>query len=643
MSRWYRWASIGLAWLGLLMCAFAGAGNIDVYVYDMKTGDQVRNYTARLVGTGGYDQSITVGNTNYVRFSSVPTNQFYTLTVSKDGYFSRSIPRIIVSHAHTRTFYLGLTPTDATTRFSISGRVVDAVTNQPLANAYVEGYRGASGSSARRVYAFTDSQGRFTIENCIPGAYYLWAWRTGYYQSPTLEIGGSAAINDALLPCAPHGTPIGNWILYRAYDALTGGELRALEALLQSEAGWTMRFTFWSYTELERLPTNQRYNITVRYTNTDFTFHPSTRVGFLFTQGVDNYTYHYLVPADVQVGTLTGVVRNMLNGSPVPNAWVNLRYGDRSIASMYTDSQGRYTFTNVPRDYRGLVVDVSKPGWISYSWVIPALTASSVSNDIFTCPNGTPLGTLRFFIYDEAARYYIDGATLQITLPSGHSTKVDMGDGYYETVSGLPAWQLYDLTVTAPGYRSSAWLGQSVPFDRVRSLDYYLRRSNQSVGRVLGTIRDLLTGNPVPNAFVWTYGGATRADSQGRYTLSEQPIGSLDLSVWAPGYNTRTVRVLVSAGDNLLDLFLVPSEYPSGRVYGYVYDSTTGWELINSYCCGSCAQRLDPHDTHAARFGILRLPGPPVGYAVYLHRFSVRLQLVAGGELLDPPRGYASD
>jgi hypothetical protein len=578
----YRSIVAATVWCIVWLYAFAGAGNIDVYVYDMKTGDQVRNYTARLVGTGGYDRSITVGNTNYVRFSSVPTNQFYTLTVSKDGYFSRSIPQIIVSHAYTRTFYLGLTPTDVTTRFSISGRVVDAVTNQPLANAYVEGYRVVSGSSARYVYAFTDSQGRFTIENCIPGGYYLWAWRTGYYQSPTLEIGGSAAINDALLPCAPHGTPIGDWILGRVYDALTGGELRGLEALLQSEAGWTMRFTFWSYTQLERLPTNQRYNITVRYTNTDFTFHPSTRVGFLFTQGVDNYTSHYLVPADVQVGTLTGVVRNMLDGSPVPNAWVNLRYGDRSIASMYTDSQGRFTFTNVPRDYRGLVVDVSKPGWISYSWVIPALTASSVSNDIFTCPNNTLSGTLRFYIYDEAARYFIGGATLQITLPSGHSTKVDMGNGYSGTISGLPAWQLYDLTVTAPGYRSSAWLGQSVPFNSERSLYYYLRRSNQAVGRVLGTIRDLLTGNPVPNAFVWTYGGATRADSQGRYTLNEQPIGSLDLSVWAPGYNTRTTRVLVSAGDSLLDLFLVPLEYPSGRVYGYLYDSTTGWGLINS-------------------------------------------------------------
>ena len=95
----YRSIVVATVWCIAWLYAFAGAGNIDVYVYDMRTGAEVRSYTARLVGTGGYDRSITVGNTNYVRFSSVPTNQFYTLTVSKDGYFSRSIPRIIVSHA----------------------------------------------------------------------------------------------------------------------------------------------------------------------------------------------------------------------------------------------------------------------------------------------------------------------------------------------------------------------------------------------------------------------------------------------------------------------------------------------------------------------------------------------------------------
>jgi protocatechuate 3,4-dioxygenase beta subunit len=578
----HKAASSGLAWLALSMCAFAGAGNLDFYVYDMKTGNEVRAYTARLRGTGGYDRTVNLGNTNYVRFSGVPTDQLYTLTVSKDGYYSRSIYRIIVSHNGTRTFNLGLTPTDVSIVFSISGRVVDAVTNQPLANAYVGGYRSVSGSTARRFYAITDSQGRFTIEHCIPGDYVISASRVGYYDSPTIVLSANAAINDALLPCAPHGTPLTTWRLDGFYDALSGAELRAGEFLLQSDAGWTIRHNFWSYAELENLPANQTYNITVRYVNRDGRlYYPSTLVGFRFTQGITNYTSHYLVPGDVQVGTLTGVVRNMLDGAPVPNARVRLFYGNRPLQSMYTDSQGRYTFNNVPRGYRGLIVEVSKPGWGTYSWRMPALNASSVTNDIFFCPNGTPTGTLYFYVYDEAAGYYINEPILQITLPSGHTMRVDLPDGNNDSISGLPAWQLYDLTMTASGYLSSTFLAQSVPYNSSRTLSYYMRRSTQTVGRILGTVRDLYTGNPIANARVSAY-SQVYTDSQGRYTLGDQPIGTFNLSVGATGYISRTVQVTIGAGDTIVDFFLVPAEYPIGRVYGYVYESTTGSQITNS-------------------------------------------------------------
>lgn len=144
----------------LAQSAVAGVGNIQVYVYDMKTGAEVRNYTARIVGTGGLDRTVNVGNTYSVYFENLPTDQLYTVTVSKAGYHSRSIFRIVVSNNRTRYFDLALTPTTGVITFSVSGRVVDAITNQPLANAYVGGYREASGSSARRVYAITDSQGR---------------------------------------------------------------------------------------------------------------------------------------------------------------------------------------------------------------------------------------------------------------------------------------------------------------------------------------------------------------------------------------------------------------------------------------------------------------------------------------------------
>jgi len=574
---------IVLAWLNLslLGTVLAGAGDIAVYVYDLKTGADVRNYTARLVGTGGFNREVTVGNTNYVRFSNVPTDQLYTLTVSRSGYHSRSIFRIVVSHNHTRTFYLGLTPTTGVQAFSISGRVVDAVTNQPLANTYVEGYRDTSRSDVRRIYAITDSQGRFTIEHCIPGAYYLIASRAGYRDSPRIYLYANSTVSDVVLPCTPHGAALTDWRLGRFYDALNGSELRVGEFLLQSEAGWTIRGNFWSDIELDRLPAWQTYNITVRYVNTDRVYYPTTRVGFQFVAGTTNYTYHYLVPNDVQVGSLSGVVRNMVDGAPVPNALVRVRYGDRPLQSMYTDSQGRYSFSNLPRDLRGLIVDVSKPGWVSYSWRIPPLTASSNTNDLFVRPRGVAAGGLDLYVYDEASGTSIDATTLQITLPTGQSMRIELPNGSYTTITGLPAWQSYDLTAIAPGYRSVTYLAQFVPYDWRRSISFYLPRSSQTVGRILGTVRDLITGNPIPNALVSAY-SSVRTNAQGQYTLAEQPIGTYNLTVSAAGYNSCTVQVRVSSGDSLMDFFLVPAEYPAGRVYGYVRDDTTGFEIPDS-------------------------------------------------------------
>lgn len=570
-------------WVSVLVSAFAGTGNIGVSVYDLKTGGEVRQFTARIVGSLGTDITLNSGNNYTVRFNNLSTRETFTLTVSREGYHNRSIPAIIVSKGNTRDFALALTPTSGVgTPFLIRGRVVDAVTNQPVPNAYVEGYRTAVGQSHRRVYAMTDSQGRFTVPQCIPGTYWFVAYRVGYHNSPDFELYATSEVTNLLLPCAPHGTPLGNLRLYRTYDALGGYELRSGECLLRSEAGWVLRFTFWDGRGLERLPANQIYNITVRYTNTDVTYHPCTRVGLRLIEGETVYEYFYLVQAGVTVGTLTGVVRNMLDGSPVPNAWVQLRYGDRPIYSMFTDAQGRYSFSNVPRDYRGLNLNISKPAWRSYTWSIPALSASSTTIDLFTCPDWTPVGDLRFWIRDEPAGFYVDGATLRVTLPTGQSTLLDTGSGNYIRLSGLPAWMYYNLTVSAAGYRAATYLNQPVPYNSERGIEIYLLRASQSTGRLLGTVRDLLTGNPVPNAKLSAY-REVRTDGAGQYTLGDLPLGVFNVWVGADGYRERVVTVAVHGGDNLRDFFLVPAEYPSGRVYGYVRSAVeNGWEIPNS-------------------------------------------------------------
>ncbi len=307
---------------------------MDVYVYDLKTGSEVRAYTVRIVGSRGTDLSQTVGNTNYARFNNLPTNEIYTLTVTKDGYHSRSIPGIIVSAGYTRSFNLALTPTSGVPAlFSISGRVVNALTNQPIPNAYIVAYRTASYQSYRRVDTIAYPQGRFSVPHCIPGEYYLYASKVGYYDSPGFVVAASNTISDVVLPCTPHGTPIGGFEIFRVYDALNGSELRGLDAVLQCEAGWNLRYSFWSEYRLERLPANLRYSVTVSYRNTPDVYCPSTRVGFTLVSGTYVSYNFYLVPGDVSVGTLSGVVRDFVGGAPVANAWVGILW--RQVALLY--------------------------------------------------------------------------------------------------------------------------------------------------------------------------------------------------------------------------------------------------------------------------------------------------------------------
>ncbi len=603
---------LALLWLSTFAPAFAGTGNIRVYVYDLKTGSEVKQFAARIVGSQGTDVTLNSGNNNYVRFNNLPTRETFTLTVAKGGYYSRSIPAIIVSKDNTRDFSLALTPTSgAGTPFPIRGRVVDAVTNQPIPNASVEGYRVASGQTFRRLYAIADSQGRFSIPHCIPGSYWFSASQVGYNSSPSVQVSASGEVTDLSLPCTPYGTPVGSWRIYRVYDALGGQELRNVECLLQSEAGWTLRCTFWDSRLLDRLPANQRYTATCRYVNTDVAYHPSTCVDLRLIQDTTVEQIFYLIPAGVATGTLTGVVRNMLDGSAVANARVELRYGDRLICSMFADQHGVYSFANVPRGYRGLRLGVSKPAWRSYTWAIPALDASSNTIDLFTCPNWTPVGDLRFWIRDEPSGQTIAQATLRLGLPTAHNTLVDMGSGSSIVLGGLPAWLSYELTLFAPGYHATTLLSQMVPYNSQRDLECYLVRSSQTTGRILGTVRDLMTGSRVANAKVSALREVV-TNSEGQYILADLPVGTLDVTVEATGYRTSAVTVVVHSGDNLRDFFLVPADYPSGRVYGYVRSAVeNGSEIPNSTVVAVAPNGLTITDDTGPSSGAYDFPSLP--------------------------------
>lgn len=574
--------------------ALAGQGTIGVYCYDLKTGGQTLGISGHLVGSGGTVRDLVTGDYN-LQFDNLPTTETYTITISKTGYFSRSIPAIIVSNARTRNYSLALTPTTGVgTTFNMSGRVVNGLTGAGIAGAMVSGYR-ASGN--RAIYAMADGSGNFVIPNCIPGGYAIGAEKAasqsgqgGYLDSTSYSVAATGAVSDIVLPCTPESAPsVPSWQLLYYYDAMTGGYIRGMELQVRAFSGttnvWTMRLAAWDGITLERLPAALTYNVIATYTNANDPrqYYPSTRVGARLVEGVNNRWDFYLVPRDLPVGSSNGAVRNMMNGVVVPGAMVDLYYGGRPLHSMVTLADGLFSFTNVPANYLGLTLYVSKPGWTTHGWEQPPLNVGFNSNDLFTVNRSNPLGGIRTRVRDWLTGAYMDDATVRITLPTGQSTLTRARYGNYTEYPGLPAWLAggFDVSVSAAGYLSTAYLGLVPPYDRMNDATFWLERSAQTVGRLVGRVRDLFTGNAIVGAIV-TSNSQVRTNATGDYAMANHPLGSASVSVTANGYNSASTMARVVSGDNPLDFFLVPVEYPSGGCWGYIRDVTSGSDVINA-------------------------------------------------------------
>lgn len=512
------------------------------------------------------------------------------MTVFKSGYFDRSIPAIIVSNGGERAYNLAVTPTTGVTNlFTLSGRVVNALNNQPIAGAMVSGRRSAT-DNRRYFYALTNAQGQFTVPNCIPGNYIMSASKyagpggvSGYYDSPEIEVAATAAMSDLLLPCAPEETPIANNMsFYYYYDLLNSAQLRAVDITVQSEAGWTLRTWGWDGTSAARLPANMRYTLTAHYVNPNDPdrYYPTTYVVNGMTESADNRYQFFFVPRDTTVGTLQGAVRNTATGTVVSGATISLYYGERVIASMSTDAQGRFTFQNVPQG-EVLNVYVSKPGWTTMRWYLPPLTGTNNSRDFFIPQNWVPTGSCRYYVYDALNGRYLNNATARMTLTGGQSMLLQLPFGGYTEYGGWPSNQSYDITVSFSGYQSISLFGVSVPYNSAYRYSFYLPRSNQTTGRLVGVVKNLLTGAPVANALITGYSGQVRTNAQGQYTLTNQPIGTYNVQASLTGFNSLTTTTRVVSGDNTLDFFLIPAEYPTGAIHGDLIDNTTNYGVIN--------------------------------------------------------------
>jgi hypothetical protein len=126
------------------------------------------------------------------------------------------------------------------------------------------------------------------------------------------------------------------------------------------------------------------------------------------------------------------------------------------------------------------------------------------------------------------------------------------------------------LCTAGPGWDGPTGLGTP---DGVTGLAY------TPVGSVTGTVTDSSTGDPVAGATVSTAGLSVTTGSDGTYTVSGLPAGTVPLTVTAYGYQSQTQTATITAGQSTtLNIALTgdPHETVSGTVTA---GTGTAWPL----------------------------------------------------------------
>ncbi|UFS68589.1 carboxypeptidase regulatory-like domain-containing protein [Geomonas sp. RF6] len=489
-----------------------------------------------------------------------------------------------------------------TTGGSISGTIVDKKTGIPLQSICVGAYRGAEllWTSA----ACTDDSGRYSIDSLPSGSYRLQTYMNGqgYYDQWYTEAGTSTPRSVAVVaPNATTGMDFaleqGGVISGRVFDRETNEPLAgaAITAI-----GVGSSYVVSGYTDSQGAYTI----ISVPSGNYKVDFNASGYISRWFgdeetegaaatvavtagseTAGVDAYLS--------RGGRISGTVSDGSTGAGVSG--VQVYAIDRSTGSWegaaYTDENGRYTITQLRSgSYRVKVDPFFGSAYLGRWYGSPCADTVSVTAPAETGGIDIPLirgGSITGRVTDAVTGLGIRQVNISWTAGgAGYGTTI--GSNYIDetgsyTLSGLLPG-MYTVSFSADGYiRGTSAIATITGTEIVSGIDVALAPG----ARISGTLRDAVTGSPLPGIMVMavgsTYGAGastTFSSSSGSYTLSGLPAGEYRIYFGAGGAAAGYLRssyadpVTVAAAESVTGVD--SALHRAGALTGRVIDPLTG-------------------------------------------------------------------
>ena len=452
---------------------------------------------------GGGLTAVT-GSNGAFALNSVPAGSI-TLVASAPGFQAASETVTVTAGTTTTAPPLTL----GSNAGSVTGKVTDAASGNPISGATVT-FGGGSTTTA--------SDGTYSFTNLPTGALQLVASATGF-QSVTQNVtvtGGSSTTAKFSLPTVSQspGTVTGVVTNISTGGVIAGAVVKWNGAsatadgngvyTLANVAGGSQTFTA---SATGYLPRNGTANVSGGTTTLNFQ---------LSTAGILN----------VKVVTASGAA---VSGAPV-----NLSGGIiATTLTGTTDSTGLYS-----SNWTAIGTYSVSSGPVTASATVNTGATTTITLTQQPAPPGT--GTIAGTVTDSSGAA-ISGASVT----SGSASATSQANGSYS----LPNITAGRATVTASmaGFQT-ATQNVTVTAGATATANFSLPAVSQSPGTVTGVVTNISTGGVIAGAVVKWNGASATADGNGVYTLSNVTSGGQTFTGSATGYLPRNATVTVAGG-----------------------------------------------------------------------------------------------
>jgi protocatechuate 3,4-dioxygenase beta subunit len=472
---------------------------------------------------------------------------------------------------------------------SVSGRVTDGTTGDPIAGAAV---------TLSGIWGFwhTNSEGYYACDSVPAGAYIATAYAGGYfaeaYPESVIVIEGQNTpnIDFALTPTGEGTGSISGTVT----DEVTGDPIPGARVTAVGLDNWCFGESFTDsagYYVVENLCAGL-WEVRTEALGYIAEVYPESVI-VIGGENTPNIDFALTPHGGGEVGSISGRVTDEQTGLPIVMAQI-------TITGIYhvwhTDTSGLYFCDNLPPG--SYEVHAGKYGYIpeTYPDSVTVVAGENTPDiDFALTPHGGPeFGSISGQVIDEETGLPLIMARLRaigLDNPCHGAAWSDTG-GWYAVLDLCPG--TYQVIASYEGYAPEVYpepvvvvAGETTP-----GIDFALSPIGEC-GSISGMVTDEVTGLPISMAHLiaigldnWCFAQAW-SQPGGHYTIPHLCPGVYQVNVHAQGYIPETYpdSVTVIAGENTpgIDFALVPEGGPQfGSIAGRVTDEETGLPIITA-------------------------------------------------------------